>query len=165
MKENYSRETLFFNLVSELAICLPKSSFFLSFNPCSLKPCRIFQTSPLLFLNLLWTIPSSLILQKSVLPPRNLTLSKSPRFAWMVTTFWDGLNQFECTSKDVERWATWRVKRRLLQWMIRMNTSPMAPSSTIFMMRAIHLHYLGKTGCELGLKSPEPWHICTRMLL
>ena len=31
MKENYSRETLFFNLVSELAICLPKSSFFLFF--------------------------------------------------------------------------------------------------------------------------------------
>ena len=118
MKENYSRETLFFNLVSELAICLPKSSF-LSFNPCSLKPCQIFQTSPLLFLNLLWTIPSSLILQKSVLPPRNLTLSKSPRFAWMVTTFWDGLNQFGCTSEDVERWATWQVKRRLLQWMIR----------------------------------------------
>ena len=110
MKENYSRETLFFNLVSELTICLPKSSFFLSFNPCSLKPCRIFQTSPLLFLNLLWTIPSSLILQKSVLPPRNLTLSKSPQFAWMVTTFWDGLNQFGCTSEDVERWATWRVK-------------------------------------------------------
>ena len=119
MKEYYSRETLFFNLVSEIAICLPKSSFFLSFNPYSLKPCRIFQTSPLLFLNLLWTIPSSLILQKSVLPPRNLTLSKSPRFAWMVTTFWDGFNQFGCISEDVERWATWRVKRRLLQWMIR----------------------------------------------
>ena len=36
MKENYSRETLFFKLVSEQAICLPKPSFFLSFNPCSL---------------------------------------------------------------------------------------------------------------------------------
>ena len=31
MKENDYPETLFFNLVSELAICLPKSSFFLFF--------------------------------------------------------------------------------------------------------------------------------------
>ena len=36
MKYYYSRETLFFKLVSELAICLSKPSFFLSFNPCSL---------------------------------------------------------------------------------------------------------------------------------
>lgn len=37
-----------------------------------------------------------------------------------------------------------------------MNTSPMVPTAAIFMMKAMYLLNLGKTGCGLLAKSPEP---------